>query len=106
MVENAIATQLKPNELMVNMQLDEIHKKSKVAYDNGKVRGYTENKSLKETNRMQCFMLSSLFSNNRDVVSVVPVLQMNAEYLCDLLKQVNVSTAGYRIIAVIIMLST
>ena len=57
---------------------------------------------------MQCFMLSSLFSNNRDVVSVVPELQMNAEYLCDLLKQViiNVSTAGYRIIAVIIMLST
>ena len=48
-------------------------------------------------------MLSSLFSDNRDVVSIVPVLQMNAEYLCDLLKQViiNVSTAGYRIIAVI-----
>ena len=54
---------------------------------------------------MQCFLLSSLFSDNRDVVSIVPVLQMNAEYLCDLLKQViiNVSTAtaGYRIIAVI-----
>ena len=83
--------------------MDEIHIKSKVVYDNGKVRGYAENKSLKEANGMQCFMLSSLFSDNRDVVSIVPVLQMNAEYLCDLLKQViiNVSTAGYRIIAVI-----
>ena len=62
------AGQLKPNELMVNIQLDEIHIKSKVVYDNGKVCGYAENKSLKETNRMQCFMLSSLFSDNRDVV--------------------------------------
>ena len=46
------AGQLKPNELMVNI---------------------TENKSLKEANRMQCFMLTSLFSDSRDVVSIVPV---------------------------------
>ena len=39
--------QLKANELMVTIQLDEIHIKSKVVSDNGKVREYTENKSLK-----------------------------------------------------------
>ena len=52
---------------------------------------------------MQCFMLTSILSDNRDVISIVPVLQMNAEYLCDLLKKViiNVSTVGYRIIVVI-----
>ena len=33
-------------------------------------------------------MLSSILSNNRDVVSLVPVQQMTSSYLCDLTKQV------------------
>ena len=31
------------------------------------------NQSVKSANRIQCFMLSSILSNNRDVVSLVPV---------------------------------
>ena len=38
--------------------------------------GHAENQSVKSANRIQCFMLSSILSNNRDVVSLVPVQQM------------------------------
>ena len=90
------AALLQPNELKVNIQLDEIHIKSNVAYQNGKLVGHAENQSVKSANRIQCFMLSSILSNNRDVVSLVPVKQMTSSYLCDLTKQVitNVINAG------------
>ena len=52
---------------------------------------------MKSANRIQCVMLSSILSKNRDVVSLVPVQQMTSSYLCDLTKQVitNVTNAGY-----------
>ena len=55
---------------------------------------------MKSANRIQCFMLSSILSNNRDVVSLVPVQHMTSSYLCDLTKQVitNVTNAGYTVI--------
>ena len=58
---------------------------------------------MKSANRIQCFMLSSILSNNRDVVSLVPVQQMISSYLCDLTKQVitNVTNAGYTVISII-----
>ena len=58
---------------------------------------------MKSANRIQCFMLSSILSNNRDVVSLVPVQQMTSSYLCDLTKQVitNVTNAGYTVISII-----
>ena len=48
-------------------------------------------------------MLSSIFSDNRDVVSLVPVQQMTSKYLCDLTRQViiNVTKAGYTIVSII-----
>ena len=48
-------------------------------------------------------MLPSLFSNNRDVVSLVPVQQLISSYCCDLTKQMitNVTNAGYRIVTII-----
>ena len=74
------AALLQPNELKVNIQLDEIHIKSNVAYQNGKLIGHAENQSVKSANRIQCFVLSSILSNNRDVVSLVPVQQMTSSY--------------------------
>ena len=49
------------------------------------------------------FYVILLLSNNRDVVSFVPVQQMTSSYLCDLTKQVitNVTNAGYTAIAII-----
>ena len=38
--------------------------KSNVAYQNGKLIGHAENQSVKSANRIQCFMLSSILSNN------------------------------------------
>ena len=58
---------------------------------------------MKSANRIECFMSSSILSNNRDVVSLVPVQQMTSSYLCDLTKQVitNVTNAGYTVISII-----
>lgn len=97
------ASLLQPNELKVNIQLDEIHIKSNIVYQNGKLLGCAENHNLKSANRIQCFMLSSIFSDNRDVVSLVPVQQMTSKYLCDLTRQVisNVTKAGYTIVSII-----
>ena len=94
---------LQPNELKVNIRLDEQHIKSNVAYQNGKLIGHAENQSVKSANRIQCFMLFSILSNNRDVVSLVPVQQMTSSYLCDLTKHVitNVINAGYTVISII-----
>ena len=76
-----------------------LHIKMQNAYQNG----HAENQSVKSANRIQCFMLSSILSNNRDVVSLVPVQQMTSSYLCDLTKQVitNVTNAGYTVISII-----
>ena len=41
-------------------QLDEIHMKSNVVYQNGKLIGHAENQSVKSANRIQCFMSSSI----------------------------------------------
>ena len=58
---------------------------------------------MKSANIIQCFMLSSILSNNRDMVSLVPVQQMTSSYLCDLTKQVitNVTNSGYTVISII-----
>ena len=57
---------------------------------------------MKSANRIQCFMLSSIFSNNRDVVPLVPAHQMTSSYLSDLTKQVitNVINACYTILSI------
>ena len=48
-------------------------------------------------------MLSSILSNNRDVVSLVHVQQITSSYICDLTKQVitNVTNSGYTVICII-----
>ena len=58
---------------------------------------------MKSANGIQCFMISSIVLNNRDVVPLVSVQQMTSSYLCDLTKQVitNVTNAGYTVISFI-----
>ena len=58
------AGQLPPNVRIINIQLNEIHIKTKVVYENGKVFQYVGNKTSKEANRLQCFLIASLYSDN------------------------------------------
>ena len=91
-------------ELLVNIQLDEVHLTSKLVYHTGKVIGRADNTDQqKPANRLQCFMLSSIMSPNRDVVCLVPVQRMTSEYLMQLIKDVIriVTGAGYTIVSII-----
>ena len=80
---------------------DEIHVKSKVAYAGGRIIGYADNNMT--ANRIQCFMLSSILSKNKDTLSLIPVKKMTSEYLTKLTKQViaSVKNAGYKIVSII-----
>lgn len=67
---------LRPEELNVTLQLDEIHVKAKVSYQNGKLVGNACNKDQQQANRIQTFMISSVRSSNKDVIALVPVQKM------------------------------
>ena len=94
---------LKPSELLVILQLDEIHIKPKLTYKCGKLIGNAGNNAQHQANRIQCFMISSVLSSNKDVVSLVPVQKMTTHDLTVMTQEViqNVTRAGYRIVSVI-----
>ena len=92
-------------ELLVNIQLDEVHITSKLVDHRGKVICSADNTyQQKPTNRLQCFMLSSIMSPNRDGVCLVHVQRMTYEYLTQLIKDVIriVIGAGYTIVSIIL----
>ena len=97
------AALLTPDELLVNVQLDEIYVKPKIQYKGDKIVGYAENKDQALASRIQCFMISSIKSKNKDVISLTPVQNMVAADLHQLILQVinNVTKAGFRIISLI-----
>ena len=97
------AALLNPKERLVNVQLDEIYVKSKLQYKGEKLIGQADNSDREAATRIQCFMLSSIRSKNKDVISLIPVQKMNAEQLCQMIKQViaNVTEAGYKIVSII-----
>ena len=94
---------LEPHERVVNIQLDEIHIKSKLAYQSGKLIGTAENNDQKPATRIQCFMISSVLSNNKDVVSLIPVEKMKSQDFCKMTLDVihNVTKAGFTIVSII-----
>ena len=94
------AQRLEDKELFVNLLLDEIHVKSLLTYKNGKLIGSTE-KDIATT--IHCFMITSLFSSNKDIVRFVPAKKMPAEELLMHLKNVLlvVRKADYRVVSII-----
>ena len=97
------AKYLHPHELLVTIQLDEIHIQPRTSYQCGKLTGGASNCEQKTANRIQAFMLSSVLSNNKDVVSLIPVQKMQTEHLFLMTKEVirNVTLAGYRIVCIL-----
>ena len=92
---------LKPQELYVNVQLDEIHIRPCVTLKNGRLTG--TNEEGETATSIHCFLISSLLSNNKDVVALVPAKKITAEKLCSLLKAVLkiVTSSGYSVISII-----
>ena len=94
---------LEPHEHVVNIELDEIHIKIKLSYQSGKLIGTADNNDQKPVTRIQCSMISSVLSNNKDVVSLIPVEKMKSQDLCKMTLDVinNVTKAGFPIVSII-----
>ena len=89
--------------VFVNIQLDEIYIKSKLSYQSGKLIRTAGNYNQKPATRIQCFIISSVLSNNKDVVSLIPVENMKSQDLCQMTLDVmhNVTKAGFTIVSII-----
>ena len=66
------AAMLKPSEHLINIQLDEIYVKPKIQYTADRIVGNAEYKE-QAASRIQCFMISSITSKNKDVILLTPV---------------------------------
>nr|CAI5831163.1 unnamed protein product [Callosobruchus analis] len=58
---------LAPHEKFINILFDEIHIAPKIEYRGGVLRGLTEKNEV--ANKIQAFMLSSVFSKNEDIIA-------------------------------------
>ena len=94
---------LKSTELLINIQLDKIYVKPKLNYTADRIVGNAENKE-QAASCIQCFMISSITSKNKDVISLTPVQNiMSSVERSKLMLQVitNVINAGFRIVSII-----
>ena len=67
---------LKPSELLINIQLDEIYVKPNLQYTANRIVGNNENKE-QGASRIQCFMISRITSKHKDVFSLTSVQNMS-----------------------------
>ena len=79
---------LKQHELLVTLQLDEIHIKPKLTYQNGKLIGNSGNNITGYANRIHTFMISSVLSSNKDVVALLPEQKMTNQDLYHMTNEV------------------
>lgn len=87
---------------MVNVLLDEIHIKKNLAYKGGKFHGLSGN-SNEPASTLQAFMISSLFSSNKQIAALCPVSNLTADVLYDLTQRVLtiLHDTGYKVISLI-----
>lgn len=77
------AQTLKDHERHVILLLDEIYVEPKASFKGGCITGKASNSPLEEATTVQTYMISSLFSPNKDVAAMVPVKNLTAAYLKD-----------------------
>jgi len=100
------AKYLQPHEKLVTLMLDEIHVEPGTSFKGGSVCAFEQNvDNVQEVTTAQAFMIASVLSKDRDVVTLVPV-NFNAAYLKDITLRVMrvVHEAGFGILCVIIII--
>lgn len=60
---------LSKEEHIINLMIDEIYVKPILTYKGGKIEGTAKNAENMEATTVQTFMLSSVFSKNKDIVA-------------------------------------
>ena len=93
-------------EHIVALQLDEIHVKPRCEYKSGKISGFAENESAPEgslAKTVQTFLISSVYGHFKEVVRLHPVLNMTADDLYELTKNVInfIQSCGFHVLVVI-----
>ena len=95
---------LQPYERYVCLLLDEIYVKPKFTYTENDIVGLAKNTSeVEAATTLQAFMIKSLLSHNKDIAAMVPVKNLNSEFLFNItLKVLNLLLCtGYIVICII-----
>lgn len=79
---------MKDFERTVILMIDEIYVSGQLSYKQGKFEGGANNDISSSANTAQVFMISSVLSKHKDVVCIVPVKNMTAMILSDMIKEV------------------
>lgn len=97
------ARYLEPHQKVVSLMLDEIHVEPTATFKGGNIQGFASNNSQQQATTVQAFMIASVLSKDRDVVSLVPVVNMTAAYLKEITLKVmrGIHDAGYRVLCII-----
>lgn len=94
---------LKEHELLVNIQLDEIYIQPMFNFKGGSFYGSSENNPSTAAKTAQVFMISSVVSSYKDVVSMVPINGLNSNDLYLMILQVleAVEKIGFQVISLV-----
>lgn len=95
-------TNLRGEEKLVNLLLDEIHVKKSLTYKGGRLYGASIN-SCKPATTIQAFMISSLLSKTKHIAALYPVCNQTADTLLDLTLKVLtfLHDIGYKVVSLI-----
>ena len=72
---------LKPQEKHIIFMIDEIHVRPKSTYKGGNLKGMAVNNTNVELSTVQTFMFCSLIFSNKDVAAMIPVKNLDAQFL-------------------------
>ena len=90
------------NDTAVSLLVDKIHLKSYFDYKDGNIVGFSDNSNQAATS-VFVFMLSSVFSQYKDVVHVMPTKCLKAESLFDIIKCIiiGLEEIGFQVLSII-----
>ena len=94
---------LADHERLCVLMMDEIYVSQKIAYKGGSLHGFATNVDNVEASTVQAFMVSSLYSKNKDVVALQPVKNLDSSFLHDSVTKVlkMIESVGYKVVALI-----
>lgn len=94
---------LKKYELIINIHLDEIYVNPELNFKGNNIVGCSESNPTQVAKTIQVFMISSIFSKYRDVVSLIPVKNLTALQLKGLMVDVliKLENIGFTVISFI-----
>jgi hypothetical protein len=94
---------LKEHELIVTLHIDEIYIHPEMSFKGGSIYGQSVSDSTKIAKTAQVFMISSILSKYKDVVSMVPVHNLTSQQLKDMCFSIicSLEKMGFNVIAVV-----